>query len=106
MRWGFPHVAPALWSALHQRPGPTRFWCVMPKQPKSNGTPGKKPPAPSVKVRMGRTPLEQRSGSKPLEPSVQRRGIDETETGLVRSLFRHGADGDRIELNLAASDEG
>jgi len=37
-----------------------------------NGTPGKKPPAPSVKVRIGRTPLEQRSGSKPLEPSVRR----------------------------------
>jgi hypothetical protein len=27
----------------------------MPKQPKLNGTPGKKPSAPSVKVRIGRT---------------------------------------------------
>jgi hypothetical protein len=36
-------------------------------------TPGKKPPAPSVKRRVARTPLEHRSGSKPLEPSAQRR---------------------------------
>jgi len=44
----------------------------MPKQPKLNGTPGKKPPAPSVKTRLARTPLAQRSGSKLLEPSVRR----------------------------------
>lgn len=76
----------------------------MPKSP--NDTLGRKPPAPSVKVRMGWTPLEQRSGSKPLEPSVQRRGSMRPKLAGVRSLFRHGADGDRIELNLAASDEG
>jgi hypothetical protein len=34
----------------------------------SNGTPGKKPPAPSLKVRRIRTPLEQRSGTKPPPP--------------------------------------
>jgi hypothetical protein len=37
----------------------------MPKQ-QPNGTPGKNPLAPSVKIRLGRTPLEQRSDSKPL----------------------------------------
>jgi hypothetical protein len=81
----------------------------MPKQPKSNGTPGKKPPAPLVKVRMGRTPLEQRSGSKPLEPSAQRRGIDETETGRRPKPVPARRGRDRIDdrqLNLAASDEG
>jgi hypothetical protein len=31
---------------------------------KPNGTPGEKPPAPSLKVRRGRPPLEQRSGNK------------------------------------------
>ena len=41
----------------------------MPKQP--NGTPGKKPPAPSVKVRMGRTPLQQKSRREPLAPSTR-----------------------------------
>jgi hypothetical protein len=52
----------------------------MPKQP--NGTPGKKPPAPSVEARLGRTPLEQRSGSKPLAPSAQRPSTaDESEAG-------------------------
>jgi hypothetical protein len=30
-----------------------------------NGTPGKKPPAPSIKRRPDRTPPEQRSGAKP-----------------------------------------
>jgi hypothetical protein len=40
--------------------------------PKPNSTLGKKPPAPSVKVRLARTPLGQRSGSKPLEPAVPR----------------------------------
>jgi hypothetical protein len=44
----------------------------MRKQPKLNGTPGKKPPALSLKLRLGRTPLEQRSGSKPLEQSAKR----------------------------------
>jgi hypothetical protein len=44
----------------------------MPKQ-QPNSTPGKKPPAPSVKLRLARTPLEQRSGSKPLEPAAPRR---------------------------------
>jgi hypothetical protein len=58
----------------------------MPKQQQPNGTPGKKPPAPFLKLRLGRTPLEQRSGSKPLEPSAQgrsaaREGIDEAEAG-------------------------
>jgi len=56
----------------------------MPKQP--NGTPGEKPPAPSVKLQLGRTPLEQRSGSKPLAPSARgrstgRKETDEVETG-------------------------
>src|SRR5258706_1075727 len=51
-----------------------------------NGTPGKKPPAPSVKLRLARTPLEQRSGSKPLARSAQRRSTvgkktDEVEAG-------------------------
>jgi hypothetical protein len=46
----------------------------------------KKPPAPSVKLRLGRTPLEQRSGSKPLEPVAQRgskarKEADEAEIG-------------------------
>jgi len=45
----------------------------MPKQPKPNGTPGKKPPAPSIKTRLDLTPVEQRSGSTPLEPSARRR---------------------------------
>jgi hypothetical protein len=40
-----------------------------------NGTPGKKPPAPS---------LEERSGTKPLEQSAQRRATNETETGRRR----------------------
>jgi len=44
-----------------------------PKQPKPNGTPGKKPPAPSVKLRLGWTPLQQRIGNEKLEPSAQRR---------------------------------
>src|SRR5262245_59283848 len=48
---GFPHLAPAVLSASAKRPEPTRFWCIMPKQP--NGTPGKKPSAPSVNVRRG-----------------------------------------------------
>jgi hypothetical protein len=39
--------------------------CPLPKQQPS-GTPGKKLPAPSVQLRLARTPLEQRSGSKPL----------------------------------------
>src|SRR5262245_36229753 len=43
--------------------------------------PGKKPPAPSVKRRLGRTPPEQRSGSKLLDPSVQRQPTTEAETG-------------------------
>jgi hypothetical protein len=43
-------------------------------------TPGKKPPVPSVRVRPGRTPVEQRSGRKPLEPSGQRRATARTET--------------------------
>jgi hypothetical protein len=46
-----------------------------------NGTPGKKPPAPSLKVRKGRARLEQRSDNKPLKQSAQRRAADETETG-------------------------
>jgi hypothetical protein len=45
----------------------------VPKQQQPNGTPGKKPPAPSLKLRLGRTPLEQRSGSEPPEPLAQRR---------------------------------
>src|SRR5258708_5585638 len=50
------------------------------------GTPSKKPPAASLKLRLARTPLEQRSGSKPLAPSAQRRSTvrketDEIETG-------------------------
>jgi hypothetical protein len=40
-------------------------WDGPPCPKRSNGTPGKKPPAPSVKRRPGRTPLEQRSGNKP-----------------------------------------
>jgi hypothetical protein len=56
----------------------------MPKQ--ANGTPSKKPPAPSMKLRLGRTPLEQRSGSEPLarsaqRPSVVRKETDEAKTG-------------------------
>ena len=63
----------------------------MPKQP--NGTPGKKAPAPSLKLRLGRTPLEQRSGSEPLAPSAQRRSTvrrenDEAETGRRSKRFR------------------
>jgi hypothetical protein len=55
----------------------------MPKQPSS--TPGKKPPAPSLKLRLARSPLEQRSGSKPLEPSegrqsTARKATEEAET--------------------------
>jgi hypothetical protein len=55
-------------------------WLAMPKQQQPNGTPGKKPPAPSLKLRLARTRLEQRSGSKPLEPSGQRQST-EAETG-------------------------
>jgi len=56
----------------------------MSKQP--NSTPGKKPVASSLKLRLGRTPLEQRSGSEPLAPSAQRpptvrKETDEVETG-------------------------
>ena len=36
----------------------------MPKQP--NGTPDKKPPAPSVKIRLTWTPVEQRAGRQAL----------------------------------------
>jgi hypothetical protein len=60
-----------------------------PKQQQSNGTPGKKPPAPSLKLWLGRTPLEQRSGNKPLAPSAQRgstvrKETDEAEASFVR----------------------
>ena len=42
--------------------------------------------ASSLKLRLGRTPLEQRSGSEPLAPSAQRlstvrKETDEVETG-------------------------
>jgi hypothetical protein len=58
-------------------------WPAMPKQPKPNGTPGKKPPAPSAKIRLARTPLQQRIGSEPLARPAQRRStarkeVDET----------------------------
>jgi hypothetical protein len=43
----------------------------------------KKPPAPSLKVRKGRTSLEQRSGAKSREPSGQRRATNEIN-GLRR----------------------
>ena len=58
----------------------------MPKQPKLNGTPGKKPPAPSVKTRLARTPLAQRSGSKLLEPSVRSPIVPQGhQTGEIKS---------------------
>src|SRR5262249_33074619 len=58
----------------------------MPKQPKLNGTPGKKPPAPSVKTRLARTPLAQRSGSKLLEPSVRSPIVTQGhQTGEIKS---------------------
>ena len=47
----------------------------MPKQSKSNGTAGKKPPAPSVKVRQARTPSEQDQTASRLNPSGRRRSI-------------------------------
>jgi len=46
-----------------------------------NGTPGKKPAAPSVKLRLAPTPLEQRSGNKPLEPSAKRQSTVGKENG-------------------------
>ena len=58
--------------------------CPMPKQPKLNGT-GKKPPTPSVKVRIGRTPLEQRSGRKPLDAQGHQTG--EKKGGAVVALW-------------------
>jgi hypothetical protein len=39
----------------------------------AQGHPRKKPAAPSLKLRLSRTPLEQRSGSEPLEPSAKGR---------------------------------
>jgi hypothetical protein len=59
----------------------------MPKQQQPNGTPGKKPPAPSLKLRVGRTPLEQRSGSKPLAPSAKRRSTVGKETNEAEASF-------------------
>ena len=81
-----------------------RCWLVMRKQP--NRTPGKKPPAPSVKIRAGRTPLEQRSGSKPLEPSAKRRSIPRKETGETEPVgapnrFRRVVVGDRMSADAA-----
>jgi hypothetical protein len=66
----------------------------MPKQ--LNGTPGKKRPAPSLKVRRDRSPQEQRSGTKPLEQSAQRQATNETETGGVVNRFGCDASGGRM----------
>jgi|SRR5215813_4871621 len=48
-RWnevGFPSHGPGpLFRRASEGLGPTRFWCNMPKQPKLDATPGKKPPA-------------------------------------------------------------
>jgi hypothetical protein len=75
----------------------------MPKCP--NDTLSKKPPAPSVKVRGAATPLEQRSGAKPLDPPAQRRAADEAKTG--RRAKPVPVRGGRGQHPLrAASDEG
>ncbi len=69
-----PHAAPALLlDCPSRRPGLNSLGPACPSSSSPNGTPGKKPPAPSVKLRLSRTPLEQRSGSKSLAPSAQRR---------------------------------
>jgi hypothetical protein len=51
-------------------------------------------PAPSVKVRLACTSLEQRSGSKPLEPSAragpQAKGLSQRPKALSRSVMRLG----------------
>jgi len=58
-----------------QTPAP-RSDCLRPHSSRA----GKTPPAPlSSKLRLGRTPLEQRSGSKPLEPSAKRRATARKE---------------------------
>jgi hypothetical protein len=56
----------------------------------SDGTPGKKPPAPSLKVRRGRTPLEQRSGTKPVEATPPR-GTKEAEPGSASQTGHYAA---------------
>jgi hypothetical protein len=60
----------------------------MPKQ-QPNGTPGKKPPAPSVKVRGGRLPRN-------LDPSMRLRQI-------VPSPLRCGLGGNRIRVAFEKS---
>jgi hypothetical protein len=61
-----------------------------------NGTPGKKRPAPSLRVRRDRSPQEQRSGTKPLEQSAQPQPTNETETGGVVNRFWCDASGGRM----------
>jgi hypothetical protein len=68
----------------------------------SNGTPGKKPPAPSLKVRRGRTPLEQRLNSKPLEQSAQRRRPKRPKLVGVANRTRCDAGGGRLAGVVAA----
>src|SRR5258706_13490556 len=73
-----------------------------------NGTPGKKPPAPSVKLRLARTPLEQRSGSKPLARSAQRRSTvgekaDEVEAGQrAKPIPVRRGRGQKSEMTIGA----
>jgi len=78
----------------------------MPKQRQPNGTPGKKPAAPSLKLRLGRTPLEQRSGIKPLAPSAQRRSTVRKETDELKPVglhrrFRRVVAGARVPVDAA-----
>jgi hypothetical protein len=74
-----PRAARPFCFSFQEGPGPPVILVPMPKQSRHNGTPGKKPPAPSVKVGLGRS-------NKPLAPSAQRRpaarrDIDEAEIG-------------------------
>ena len=75
-----------------RRPGLNSLGPACPSSSSPNGTPGKKPPAPSVKLRLSRTPLEGRSGSKPLAPSAQR-GAKQQREGRHRNSVPHECGG-------------
>jgi hypothetical protein len=61
----------------------------------------KRPPASSLKVRKGRTPLEQRSRAKPLESSAQRRATNATETGRRRKAMTSSRIGQGFALTYS-----